>query len=55
MLASRSADTIAKVWDATTEHVEHLLPHNGAVNSIAWEPTNTGRLATGSADGNVSI
>jgi WD40 repeat protein len=55
MLASGSADTTAKVWDATTEHVEHLLPHNGAVNSIAWEPTNTGRLATGSADGNVSI
>ena len=54
MLASGSVD-IAKVWDVTTEHVEHLLPHNGTVNGIAWEPNNTGRIATASADGNVSI
>ncbi|HEX9135091.1 MAG TPA: serine/threonine-protein kinase [Ktedonobacteraceae bacterium] len=55
MLASGSADTTAKVWDATTEHVEHLLPHNGAVNGIAWESTATGRLATACSDGSVNI
>jgi WD40 repeat protein len=54
-LASGSADTAAKVWDAATEHVEHVLPHSGAVNGIVWEPTNTGRLATASADGSVYI
>ncbi len=55
MLASGSADTTAKVWDTTTEHVEHLLPHSGAVNGIAWEPTSTGRLATACSDGSVNI
>jgi WD40 repeat protein len=55
MLASGSADTTAKVWDATTEHVEHRLPHNGAVNGIAWESTATGRLATACSDGSVNI
>jgi serine/threonine protein kinase len=54
MLASGSVD-IAKVWDVATEHIEHLLPHNGIVNGIAWEPNNTGRLATASTDGSVSI
>ena len=54
MLASGSVD-IAKVWDVATDYVEHLLPHNGTVNSIAWEPNNTGRLATASSDGSVSI
>jgi serine/threonine protein kinase len=54
-LASGSADTVAKVWDPTTEHVEHVLPHSGSVNGIAWEPTNTGRLATASGDGSVNI
>jgi eukaryotic-like serine/threonine-protein kinase len=54
MLASGSID-IAKVWGVSTEHIEHLLPHNGLVNSIAWEPNNTGRLATASTDGSVSI
>lgn len=55
MLASGSADTTAKVWDATTEHVEHLLPHSGAVNGIAWESTGPGRLATACSDGSVNI
>ncbi len=55
MLASGSADASAKVWDTTTEHVEHLLPHNGAVNGIAWESTATGRLATACSDGSVNI
>ena len=54
MIASGSVD-IAKVWDVATEHVEHVLPHNGTVNGIAWEPNNTGRLATGSTDGSVNI
>ena len=54
MLASGSID-IAKVWDVATEHIEHLLPHSGVVNSIAWEPDNTGRLATASTDGSVNI
>lgn len=55
MLASGSADASAKVWDTTTEHVEHLLPHNGAVNGIAWESIATGRLATACSDGSVNI
>jgi serine/threonine protein kinase len=54
MLASGSVD-LAKVWDVATEHVEHLLPHSGIVKGIAWEPNNTGRLATASTDGSVSI
>ena len=54
MLASGSVD-LAKVWDVATEHVEHLLPHSGTVKGIAWEPNNTGRLATASTDGSVSI
>jgi WD40 repeat protein len=54
MIASGSVD-IAKVWDVATEQVEHVLPHNGTVNGIAWEPNNTGRLATGSTDGSVNI
>jgi serine/threonine protein kinase len=55
MLASGSADNTAKVWDVATEHVEHLLPHSGAVNGAAWEPTGTGRLATACSDGSVNI
>ena len=54
MIASGSVD-IAKVWDVSTEHVEHVLPHSGTVNGIAWEPNNTGRLATASTDGSVNI
>jgi len=54
MIASGSVD-IAKVWDVTTEHVEHVLPHSGTVNGIAWEPNNTGRLATASTDGSVNV
>ncbi|HWZ18365.1 MAG TPA: serine/threonine-protein kinase [Ktedonobacteraceae bacterium] len=54
MIASGSVD-IAKVWDVATEQVEHVLPHNGTVNGSAWEPNNTGRLATGSTDGSVNI
>src|SRR6266705_638316 len=55
MLASGSADTTAKVWDVTTDHVEHLLPHRGAVNGVSWERAGTGRLATASSDGSVNI
>ncbi len=53
-LASGSVDA-AKVWDVDTDHVEHLLPHSGTVNGIAWEPNNTGRIATASSDGSVNI
>ena len=55
MLASGSADTTARVWDVTTGHIIHSLPHSAAVNAVVWEPTYTGRLATASADGTVNI
>ncbi len=55
MLASGSADATAQVFDATTGHVEHSLPHSGAVNGVAWEPTGTGHLATACSDGSVNI
>ncbi len=53
-IASGSVE-IAKVWDVSTDHVEHVLPHIGTVDGIAWEPNNTGRLATASTDGSVNI
>lgn len=55
MLASGSIDATAQVFDVATGHVEHSLPHGGAVNSVAWEPTGTDRLATACSDGSVNI
>ena len=55
MLASGGTDTTAQVWDPMTGATLHNLPHNGAVNGIAWEPGNTSRLATASADSKVRV
>jgi eukaryotic-like serine/threonine-protein kinase len=55
MLASGGTDTTAQVWDPTTGATLHNLPHNGAVNGIAWEPGNTSRLASASADNKVRV
>lgn len=55
LLASGGADAVAQVMDAAAGHIVRTLLHNGAVNGIAWEPTNTYRLATACADGNVRI
>lgn len=54
-LASGGGDSIVQVWNVATGHVVHRLPHQGAVFSVAWDPANTSRLATASADGNVTI
>jgi eukaryotic-like serine/threonine-protein kinase len=55
MLATGSADATAKVWDVTTWHLEHRLPHSGAVNGVAWDPTGRELLATACSDGSVTI
>jgi len=55
MLASGGSDSTAQVWDPTTGATLHSLPHDGAVNGIAWEPGNTGRLTSTSADSKVRV
>ncbi len=55
MLASGGSDSTAQVWDPTTGATLHSLPHDGAVNGIAWEPGNTGRLTSASADSKVRV
>ncbi len=54
-LASGSSDMTAHVWDVATGQTIHLLPHEGAVTGVAWEPTSVPRLATGCTDKNVRI
>jgi len=54
-LASGSSDKTARVWDVATGQTIHLLPHEGAVTGVAWEPASVARLATGCTDKNVSI
>jgi len=54
-LASGSSDKTARVWDVATGQSIHLLPHEGAVTGVAWEPTSVARLASGCTDKNVSI
>lgn len=54
-LASGGSDKTALVLDVGSDHVLHTLPHDGMVNGVAWEPGNTGRLATASGDGRMRI
>ena len=54
-LAAGGANSIALVWETPGGHVLHTLPHNGAVNSIAWDPAGTNRVATAVGDGTVNI
>lgn len=54
-LVSGSADRTARVWDVASSQTVHLLPHQGAVNGVAWEPLKVARVATASEDGNVSL
>ena len=46
---------MALVLDVGSDHILHTLPHDGAVNGVAWEPGNTGRLATASSDSSMRI
>lgn len=55
MLASGGSDNVAYVWDAATGRNIQLLQHEAAVNGVAWEPGNIGRVATASSDNKVSI
>jgi serine/threonine protein kinase len=59
-LAAGSSANEAVVLDfspGTTlnNHVARRLPHHGAVNGVAWDPTGTARLATACGDGTLNI
>ncbi|MBO0778224.1 MAG: serine/threonine protein kinase [Ktedonobacteraceae bacterium] len=50
-LASAGADKSAQILTISSKKVVSKLPHQAAVNGVAWEPGGTGRFATGAADG----
>ena len=54
-LAAGSANSTALAWEIPGGHLLHTLPHNGAVNGIAWDPAGTNRVASGASDGTVNI
>ncbi|HEV2474537.1 MAG TPA: WD40 repeat domain-containing protein [Chthonomonadales bacterium] len=61
-LAVGFANNAAEVYNfspgsSTNRSILRSLPHNGAVNGIAWEPSNgaTPRLATAAGDGTLNI
>ncbi len=55
MLASGSSDSFIQVMNIATGAIIYSLPYNGLVSGIAWEPGNTGRLATTSTDGSINV
>jgi periodic tryptophan protein 1 len=56
ILASGSADHTVKVWDVTTQQVQHTFTHHtDKVQSVQWHPTEGWLLATGSYDRTVCL
>jgi WD40 repeat protein len=54
-LACGAMDNAAYVLEAATGRILHTLPHSGAVNGVAWDPTGVHRLATACEDSTVNI
>lgn len=54
-LATGSTDKAARIWDVTSTQTIHILPHQGSVTSVAWDPNSLARLATGCSDKSVSL
>jgi WD40 repeat protein/serine/threonine protein kinase len=56
LLASGGLDRVLKIWDARTWESLHARPDpTGAVQSIAFHPTDSHVLAWGSTDGTVKV
>jgi WD40 repeat protein len=54
-LATGSADSTAKIWDAAGgRELLTLKGHTGQVRSVAWSPDGL-RMATGSDDGTAKV
>ena len=53
LLAAGTADASVLVWNVATRALTATLPHPQPVTSLAWD--GTGRLASGDADGTVSL
>lgn len=56
ILASGSADNSVKIWDITTQAVQHTFTHHkDKVQSVEWHPSEGWLLATGSFDRTVCL
>ena len=56
ILASGSADKSVKIWDITTQAVQHTFTHHkDKVQSVEWHPSEGWLLATGSYDRTVCL